>query len=228
MKKIWTEWKGIILFGSFAILCISLIYGLDIVGRINIPALRDYVLSLGIWGEILYVLAYTIRPFFFFPATPMTLFGGYTFGAVKGTILDIIGAGTGALLAFLLARHLGRQKIEHWLKGKKIARFDQSIQRNGFLVVLYMRLIPLFGFDMLNYSLGLSAVKTRSYAAATYLGIIPGAFVLNFLGSSIGSSSEQLTLAIAMYALLILVPLIIKWKTRNKQPAVIKSAQTTK
>ncbi|MBC1500658.1 TVP38/TMEM64 family protein [Listeria weihenstephanensis] len=214
MKKFWQEWRGIILFVVFVITGFLVIYKLGIIDSFNVAELSQVVRDMGIWGKILYVITYILRPLVLFPATPLTLFGGYTFGAVQGTILDVIGAGTGALLAFWIARKLGKDKIERLIQGKKLEKFDHKLGENGFLVVLYLRLIPLFAFDSINYSMGLSSVRTRDYAAATYLGIIPGAFVLNFLGSSLGRLDWQFYTAIALYAFMIILPLIVK-KLRN-------------
>ncbi|WP_019415671.1 TVP38/TMEM64 family protein [Paenisporosarcina sp. TG20] len=209
-KSFWQEWRKIILFVGFAILCLIVLYVFDVIGKIDIEAASDAVRELGIWGMVLFVVAYTIRPLFFFPATLLTLFGGYTFGPFIGTGLDIIGAGSGAVLAFLVARYLGREKMKRFFRGKKIEGFDQSIRNNGFMVVLYLRLIPLIPFDSINYSLGLSSVKLKSYMAATYLGIIPGAFVLNYIGSSFRTMDSNLWIAIALYGVMILLPILVK------------------
>lgn len=214
MKKFWQEWRGIILFVVFVTIGFLVIYRLRIVDSFNIVELSQVVRDMGIWGKIIYVIIYIIRPLVLFPATPLTLFGGYTFGATQGTILDVIGAGTGAVLAFWIARKLGKSKIEHLIQGKKLEKFDHKLSENGFLVVLYVRLIPLFPFDSINYSMGLSSIRMRDYAAATYLGIIPGAFTLNFLGSSLGQLDWQLYMAIALYALMVILPFLVK-KLRN-------------
>lgn len=209
-NTVWQEWRKIILFIGFALICLIVLYAFDVIDKIDLEATSDAVRELGIWGMLLYVIAYTIRPLFFFPATLLTLFGGYTFGPFLGTGLDIVGAGSGAVLAFLIARYLGREKMERFIKGKKIERFDQTIQNNGFMVVLYLRLIPLIPFDSINYSLGLSSVKLKSYMAATYLGIIPGAFVLNYIGSSLRTMDRNLWIAVALYGAMVLLPIIVK------------------
>ncbi|WP_430535164.1 TVP38/TMEM64 family protein [Listeria rocourtiae] len=210
MKKFWQEWRGVILFIAFVMTGFLVIYKLGIIDSFNVAELSQVVRDMGIWGQLLYVVTYILRPLVLFPATPLTLFGGYTFGAVQGTILDVIGAGTGALLAFWIARKLGKDKIERLIQGKKLEKFDHKLVENGFLVILYLRLIPLFPFDSINYSMGLSSVRTRDYVAATYLGIIPGAFTLNFLGSSLGRLDWKFYTAIALYAIMILLPFIVK------------------
>lgn len=226
-NTVWQEWRKIILFIGFALICLIVLYAFDVIDKIDLEATSDAVRDLGIWGMLLYVIAYTIRPLFFFPATLLTLFGGYTFGPFLGTGLDIVGAGSGAVLAFLVARYLGREKMERFVKGKKIERFEQTIQNNGFMVVLYLRLIPLIPFDSINYSLGLSSVKLKSYMVATYLGIIPGAFALNYIGSSLRTMDGNLWIAIALYGVMVLLPIIVK-KYKGTSQIPLEKESTSK
>ncbi|MGB2991659.1 MAG: TVP38/TMEM64 family protein [Paenisporosarcina sp.] len=226
-NTVWQEWRKIILFIGFALICLIVLYAFDVIDKIDLEATSDAVRDLGIWGMLLYVIAYTIRPLFFFPATLLTLFGGYTFGPFLGTGLDIVGAGSGAVLAFLVARYIGREKMERFVKGKKIERFDRTIQNNGFMVVLYLRLIPLIPFDSINYSLGLSSVKLKSYMVATYLGIIPGAFALNYIGSSLRTMDGNLWIAIALYGVMVLLPIIVK-KYKGTSQIPLEKESTSK
>lgn len=217
MKPFWKNNKALILFSLFAVICISIFYGTGIIDSVNVEALSEWVRRQGIVGALVYVLAYTLRPLVFFPAVPLTLFGGYTFGALYGTILDVIGAGTGAVLAFFIARRLGYDNIQSFIRGKKIDTMDVKIEKNGFLVVLYLRLIPLLPFDSINYGMGLSKVKARDYIAATYIGIIPGAFVFNYLGESLRDvASTQFWIAIGLYGVMIVLPLIVKRRKRKR------------
>ncbi len=194
---------------GFAVTCLSALQLTGIIDRLDIPALSAWVRDLGFIGGLLYMLAYTLRPLIFFPATVLTLFGGYTFGAFWGTIYDVIGAGTGAVLSFYIARRFGRQSVEKLLRGKKILDIDERIGRNGFLVILYVRLFP-FPFDGVNYGAGLSKVSARDYIPATYLGIIPGALVYNYVGQSLRDiGSSQFYIAISVYACFAIIPVVI-------------------
>ncbi|WP_246092729.1 TVP38/TMEM64 family protein [Terrilactibacillus laevilacticus] len=217
MNEKWKKRR--LLIGMIVLVCLGMIgvyYGHGI-NQDTLNRLSKLVQNLRLWGELGYVLVYTIRPFILFPATPLTLFGGYTFGAVHGTILDIIGAGTGACLAFLVSRYLGRDTVASWLQNKKISKLDHVLNRNGFLAVLYLRLIPILPFDSVNYGMGLTSIRTRDYVLATYLGIIPGAFTLNFLGSSLHGVNSRLWMAIGLYAFMAVIPVIIKkMNGRNK------------
>jgi uncharacterized membrane protein YdjX (TVP38/TMEM64 family) len=139
------------------------------------------------------------------------------FGALWGTVFDIIGAGAGALLSFYIARKSGRTGLQSLLKNKKVQAFDKKAGKNGFLVVLYMRLMPFFPFDCVSYGAGLSKVKFWDYTWATLIGIIPGAIVCNGFGASlqhIGSSG--FFWAVAMYAVFALVPLAFRRRSKDR------------
>ncbi len=179
--------------------------------------IRKFILSFGIWAPILYILLYTFRPLVFFPAVLLTLTGGLTFGPWWGTFYDLIGASLGAYLAFGISRFLGRETIQRFL-GNRWKKIDNFSGKYGFRTILFLRLIPLVPFDMVNYSAGLTKIRFRSYAVATTLGIIPGAFAYNYLGSSLHHLfSPAFIIALGLVALLSVVPIAVKrWKKRSE------------
>jgi uncharacterized membrane protein YdjX (TVP38/TMEM64 family) len=186
--------------------------------QFDIQALSDWVRDQGLTGMVLYVLAYTVRPLVFFPASLLTVFGGYTYGPWLGTLLDVIGAGTGGLLSFWIARLLGRRGVEKLIGKGKLNVLDERIATNGFLVVLIVRLIPLFPFDAISYASGLSKIRFKQFAIANYIGIIPGAFVYNNIGSSLRDPfSWQFFLASGLYVLFFAVGLVAQQILKNKQ-----------
>ncbi len=186
--------------------------------QFDIQALSDWVRNQGLTGMLLYVLAYTVRPLVFFPASLLTVFGGYTYGPWLGTLLDVIGAGTGGLLSFWIARLLGRRGVEKLIGKGKLNVLDERIATNGFLVVLVVRLIPLFPFDAISYASGLSKIRFKQFAIANYLGIIPGAFVYNNIGSSLRDPfSWQFFVAIGLYVLFFAVGLVAQRILKNKR-----------
>ena len=186
--------------------------------QFDIQALSDWIRQQGAFGMLLYILAYTIRPLVFFPASLLTVFGGYTYGPWVGTLLDVVGAGTGSLLSFWIARLLGRRGIEKIIGTGKLTILDERIATNGFFVVLTVRLIPLFPVDAISYASGLSKIKFRQFALASYLGIIPGAFVYNNIGASLRDPfSWQFFFAIFLYLFFFIVGFFAQRKLRKKQ-----------
>jgi uncharacterized membrane protein YdjX (TVP38/TMEM64 family) len=189
------------------------------VHRLSPEAIQGYVLSFGWWAPFVYILFYTIRPLFLFPAVILSLTGGMTFGPMYGTIYDLIGASLGAYLAFSISRLLGREAMGRWF-GSRVSRLGEYVGMNGFASLLILRLIPIVPFDAVNYGAGLTKISFREYALATTIGIIPGAFAYNFLGHSLHRIfSPKFFLAISFVLLLSILPPFYKWvKNRSHQP----------
>ena len=144
---------------------------------------RNWVNSLGIWGPILYVIVYVLRPLILFPAAVLSATAGVIWGAAVGFFYLQIAANISSLAEFLIARHFARGAIKNYIKGKML-NLDEKIEKHGFLTVLLIRLIPNVAWDIQNVSLGLTKVKFRDYFLATLIGIMPGSFALVFFGSS--------------------------------------------
>ncbi|HAZ39847.1 TVP38/TMEM64 family protein [Exiguobacterium sp.] len=219
MKKLrLRDWLPITLYFMFGLGLLLYFRMSGMLEQFDIQALSDWVRNQGLTGMLLYVLAYTVRPLVFFPASLLTVFGGYTYGPWLGTLLDVIGAGTGGLLSFWIARLLGRRGVEKLIGKGKLNVLDDRIATNGFLVVLIVRLIPLFPFDAISYASGLSKIRFKQFAIANYIGIIPGAFVYNNIGSSLRDPfSWQFFLAIGLYVLFFAVGLVAQQILKNKQ-----------
>ncbi|MFD0695644.1 TVP38/TMEM64 family protein [Paenibacillus sp. GCM10027628] len=86
--------------------CLLVLQVTGVWSRVDMDFLSDWLRNLDVVGGLLYIVVYTLRPLVLFPATPLTIFGGFVFGAFWGTLYDIIGAGAGALLAFYMTRKL--------------------------------------------------------------------------------------------------------------------------
>ena len=219
MKKLrLRDWLPLTLYFMFGLGLLLYFRMSGMLEQFDIQALSDWVRDQGLTGMLLYVLAYTIRPLVFFPASLLTVFGGYTYGPWLGTLLDVIGAGTGGLLSFWIARLLGRRGVEKLIGKGKLNVLDERIATNSFLVVLVVRLIPLFPFDAISYASGLSKIRFKQFAIANYIGIIPGAFVYNNIGSSLRDPfSWQFFVAIGLYVLFFAVGLVAQRILKNKR-----------
>lgn len=207
----WFKWISIAAFVVFAIWFST--------SQLNLNAneIRDWIIGFGIFAPIIYMLLYTIRPLIFFPASVLSITGGLAFGPLFGTIYTVLGATAGALLSFLVARKLGKNIANKEWKGKGKA-IQSQLEKNGFFYVLLFRFIPLFNFDLISYTAGVSKVRFRDFFLGTLIGIIPGTFAYNFLGSSLATGNPKIILlAIIVFAALTLIPMWIRNKWFNKQ-----------
>src|SRR5262245_31469257 len=157
--------------------------------------LEGYVQSLGTFGPVVVALAYVLCTVLLIPASIITVGAGTLFGLKTGFIVVIVGANLGAFCSFLLARTFLREKVARWAReNSKFHFLDEAIGRQGFKMVLLTRLSPIFPFILLNYFLGLTAVRTGAYVTANFLGMLPAMFLLVYVGvaarDAIGGPTE--------------------------------------
>jgi pyruvate/2-oxoglutarate dehydrogenase complex dihydrolipoamide dehydrogenase (E3) component/uncharacterized membrane protein YdjX (TVP38/TMEM64 family) len=133
-----------------------------------------------IWGPLLYILLYTIRPLTLFPGAAMTVLSGTFFG-LWGILYTIIGANLSATLAYVVGRYLGGSSA-HLLP--TLHSLSLKIKTNPFLTILTMRLI-FMPFDAVNYGAGILRVPFLPYLTATIIGTILGIVTFVSIGASV-------------------------------------------
>ena len=146
---------------------------------------ESYVQSLGAVGPVVVMLAYILSTVLFIPGSALTIGSGTLFGLTTGFVVVFLGANLGALCSFLLARTLLRDKVANWAAANpKFRSLDQAIGKQGFKMVLLTRLSPVFPFVLLNYFLGLTAVRTAPYVLANLIGMLPATFLFVYIGAA--------------------------------------------
>ena len=137
--------------------------------------------TMTVWGPLLYMLLYALRPLILFPATILTALSGALFGFWWGVLYTILGENASANFAYWIGRFFGKDfKLEHTI----IGRWVQALRNHSFGAVLFMRLFYV-PFDLTNYGSGILKAKWGSYALATLIGIMPGLVTFVALGAAI-------------------------------------------
>ncbi len=142
------------------------------------------VVQWGVWGPIVYILLYAVGPSFLVPGAVMTIAGGLAFGTLWGSIYSLIGADIGAIVAFGAGRFLGQSFVE-WAVGERFHPTLERIARNGFHIVLYLRIVPVIPYNVFNLLAGASRISFRDYLWASVIGMIPGTILFAFLGDAL-------------------------------------------
>ncbi len=138
---------------------------------------------------LVFALAYVVVVALSLPgATVMTLAGGYLFGFLPGTVLNVLSSGTGAVLVFLAARAGIGADVSARIEagGGGASRLLAGLQRNVWSALFTMRLIPAIPFFLCNLLPAFAGVRLLPFAVTTYLGIIPGALVFTSVGAGLG------------------------------------------
>lgn len=135
---------------------------------------QSWIESLGAWGPIVFMLVYVIATIACLPGSIFTIMGGALFGSFLGTILVSLASTTGASICFLIARYFARDSIKAWLEGnERFQTLDRMTERDGDLIVMFTRLVPIFPFNVLNYGFGLTRVRFATYVFWSWLCMLP-------------------------------------------------------
>jgi uncharacterized membrane protein YdjX (TVP38/TMEM64 family) len=151
----------------------------------------NWVRDMGAAGPFLLGALYVLAVVLFVPGSLLTMGAGFVFGVVVGTITVSLASTLGAAAAFLLGRTLARGWIESSVARRpRFRALDEAAKRQGFKIVLLIRLSPVFPFNLLNYALGLTKVSFRDYVLASWIGMLPGTLMYVYLGSTLKSLTD--------------------------------------
>ena len=145
-------------------------------------------LTASLLGPVFYIVIYALRPLIFFPATVLTLLGGFLFGPI-GILWTIIGSNASALVAYTVGRYFGTGVLEGEEETNVIQKYTQRMRQNSFETVLIMRLLFL-PYDLVNYAAGFLKIKWQPFILATAIGSIPGTISFVLLAGSFGTLDE--------------------------------------
>jgi uncharacterized membrane protein YdjX (TVP38/TMEM64 family) len=171
-------------------------------------------------------VVYTLATALSFPGgLAMSLTVGLLFGRWVGTGIVVVSASLGATLAFLSARYLFADSVRRRM-GPRLTRLTRGFHEDAFNYLLFVRLVPVFPFWLMNLVPAFTPVSTRTFFVGTAVGILPGSFVFCYVGESLGriESTRELVsadvlLSLTLLGVLSLVP--IAWKklrARRRRP----------
>jgi len=162
-----------------------------------------------------YFVAYVVVTGLSLPgAAIMTLAGGAVFGLLWGTVVVSFASTLGATVAFIVSRYILRDGIQRRY-GDRLKTINAGVERDGGFYLFTMRLVPAFPFFIINLVMGLTPIRTITFAWVSQLGMLPGTVVYVNAGTQLGRiESLQGILSPALigsFVLLGVFPLLAKW-----------------
>ena len=173
--------KKILHYLIMALLLTGIVVAVIYREQLNAEALQNWVKDFGAAGPVIFMLVYIVGTVFFLPGSVLTLAGGALFGPIWGTFYNLTAATVGAIISFIAARYLAHDWVER-KTGGRLKALKQGVEAEGWKFVAFVRLVPLFPFNLLNYALGLTKIKLSHYSLATYICMLPGAIAYTYLG----------------------------------------------
>jgi uncharacterized membrane protein YdjX (TVP38/TMEM64 family) len=163
----------------------------------SLEAVVSTVESMGPTGALYFGLVYTVAEILAIPAFPLTASAGYLFGTVQGTTVVLTSASIAAAVSFVIGRTILRSYVETLLEEyPDFQKIDKAIGREGFKLMLLLRLSPVFPFALSNYLYGASSVRFWPYFWGTMIGFTPGTIAYVYSGEvgkalTLGDGSAQ-------------------------------------
>jgi uncharacterized membrane protein YdjX (TVP38/TMEM64 family) len=154
-------------------------------------------------------------------ALVLSLTVGFLFGRWVGTLLVVVAATLGATILFVAARYLFADTARKRL-GAFGERVNAGFTENAFSYMLFLRLVPVFPFFLVNLAPAFTSIRLPTFVFATAIGIIPGTFVFVNLGETLGRIDSlhglvapEVLAGLGLLAVFALVPIVVR-KLRSK------------
>lgn len=189
----------------------------------NHAELEQWVADHGALAALAFVAAYAAIVAFSLPVAAFaTAVSGFLFGIRLGAVLSVAGATLGAMALFVAARS-AFYDLFHARAGHAVQRLEDGFRRHSFSYLLFLRLVPLFPFWLVNIVAALLGMRFDAFVLATVIGIVPAAIVFASIGAGFGALFDsgqapdlsvllqpRLLLPLLGLALLSLLPILVR------------------
>lgn len=150
----------------------------------NMELIKNFILSTGIWGRVVFVAVQTAQVVFLpIPGVLVNLTGVALYGTWQGFLLSLIGTILGSVIAFTVGKLFGK-KLVSWIVGKEDAdKYRKLFDKKGRFVFILMLIFPIFPDDMLCMIAGITTMSYGYFFLAVLLTRPWGLATTCFLGS---------------------------------------------
>lgn len=177
--------KFYLFIGIIAVIIFYLLLNLNYLkSMLNINNLQTFFLKYKDFTIGIYLFIFVVKPFLVIvPSNVVALLGSTIFNPLLAFILTMIGFFISSTIAFFLARLLGKKYVEK-IVGKKVIKLDENLRKNGFKIVLFLRLPPVIPYDPLSYACGLTNIRYKDFIIASLLGVVPETICYSIIGNN--------------------------------------------
>ena len=172
---------------------------------------------------VCFVALFLLIGLFLLPgATLLSVFSGAVFGLPLGPLLVSLGSTLGAVLGFYVARYILKDWVEERF-GDRLHPIQEGLLKNDIHYMLFLRLVPLSPFFLVNIAMGASRVSWKVFMIGTLLGKLPAIWIYANAGSNLANlrslsdiTSPRVMVALTLLCLLTLIPVIYKKMKKSK------------
>ncbi len=159
----------------------------------NVPKIKTWVASFGKIAPLIYIGLYLVSTVFFLPGSPVTVLAGFVFGPLWGVFYASVASIISVSVAFLIARYVARDLVEGWVKDNaQFRKIDEQVEEQGWRILMFTRLVPIFPFNLQNYAYGLTNIRFSTYVLVSAIFMLPGTAVFVQLGGAFVSGEGNI------------------------------------
>lgn len=153
----------------------------------RLPGFVEWAQAQGWLGVLVFGLGYAAATVLMIPGALITMLAGVVYGPWLGTAVVSPASVLGASAAFLLGRFTLRAAVERKMAGsRRFAALQTAMRREGFKILVLVRLSPVFPYSVVNYAFGITPLSLGAYACGSWLAMLPGTFLYVYLGATVG------------------------------------------
>ncbi|MFH1440965.1 MAG: VTT domain-containing protein [Candidatus Omnitrophota bacterium] len=153
------------------------------------------------YSGIIYIFLYVVISFFvWFSKDVFWFLGAVIFGAYLSALFIWIAEIINALILFYLARLLGRQFVERYLRGRYKA-VDEKLSKINLFWLFILRAAPLIPYRFMDLAVGLTRIQFKKYFIAVVLASPIKIFWIQYVLAGVGKIVFKDSYALVEYFL---------------------------
>ena len=150
------------------------------------------------------------------PGVTFAILAAVLFGPWWGTLFCLIATTLGAIIAFVVGRFFLRDSIKPMVEKSALLKrllFDEA-DKSDIVLLAITRLVPIFPYNIQNFSYGITDISLLHYSLYTFLFMIPGV-ALYTIGTAGFTSESNRWLYFGISAVLLVMVLLLGWVIRK-------------
>lgn len=179
--------------------------------RGDTSGVRESIRDLGIGGPLIVLGLCLVHAVLWYPAEIVDAAAGFVFGFWGGFALVMLGWLLNAWVAYAIGNSIGHPVLNRLLGRERFERTEAMVARGGVMLLLSVRLIPIFPFSVISYAAGAARVPMWRYTWTTAVGYIPITAISTYLGSRLEDLHPTDPLVIGAFALVIVLMVAVRW-----------------
>ena len=150
------------------------------------------------------VAAFVFGGMILFPVTVLIAVSGLLLGPWSGWLTAMLGSLVSGWAGHAAGVWLGGSSVQH-LSGRAFRAVSGALRNRGIVAVAALRMVPIAPYTVVNMAMGAAGVPSRTFLAGTFIGLLPGTFVLTMLGDRMREAWREPHAANAVLVVLFIV-----------------------